>query len=227
MLLKRIIDLILTTTAVVLLSPLFFLVGILILLSDAPPVFYVSMRVGRNRRPFKLIKFRTMRSNRGKAQHRITLGESDARITTLGRRLRRWKIDELPQLFNVILGDMSIVGPRPEDPRYVESYDDSEMEVLCVRPGLIDIAVTEGHLHDAALLDSIPESEREEFYRKILMRRKLRLNITYVRDWSLAADLRIVINTALMLLGIIPNKVPEDLYADWPQAKVTAKDDRG
>jgi len=227
MLLKRIIDLVLATMAVVLLSPLFLVAGILVLLSDGRPIFYVSVRVGRNRQPFRLIKFRTMQSNLDESQDRITLGASDTRITTLGRHLRRWKIDELPQLFNVILGDMSVVGPRPEDPRYVESYDDSEMEVFRVRPGLTDITVTQGHLHDAALLDRIPESEREEFYEKILMRRKLRLNIAYIRNWSLAADLRIFIKTALLLLGIIPNKIPETLYTDGPHPEVTAKDGRG
>jgi len=214
MLLKRIIDLGLATTAVLLLSPLFLVAGFLVLLRDGPPVFYVSVRVGRNRQPFRLIKFRTMQSDLGVAQNRITLGASDARITALGRHLRRWKIDELPQLFNVVLGDMSIVGPRPEDPRYVESYDDSDMEVFCVRPGLTDITVTRGHLHDAALLDRIPESEREEFYKKVLMKRKLRLNIAYIRNWSLAADFRIIVKTALILLRIIPNKVPEELYVD-------------
>lgn len=227
MLVKRIFDLVFATTAIVLLSPLFLVAGIIVSVIDGLPIFNVSERVGRNRRPFGLIKFRTMRSTPGNAQNRITLGASDARITALGRHLRRWKIDELPQLFNVVLGDMSIVGPRPEDPRYVESYDDSEMEVFCVRPGLTDITVTQGHFHDAALLDRIPESKREEFYRKILMRRKLRLNIAYIRTWSLSVDFGIVIKTALILLGIIPNKVPEELYADRPYPESTGRDDQG
>lgn len=212
MFLKRALDLILATVAVGLFTPIFVVVGLMIWVIDGLPVFYVSVRIGKNKRPFNLIKFRTMRADSVGPQSKITLGSSDARITPLGTRLRKFKVDELPQLFNVILGDMSIVGPRPEDPQYVALYSDDDLVVFRFRPGLTDVTVTKGHLHDAALLDKLPEESRESFYREVLMKRKLKLNISYVNSWSIFSDLMIVFKTALLLLGLTRDRIPEEMY---------------
>lgn len=213
MLLKRVLDVVLALLAITALSPVLLIVALAVRIIDGAPVFYVAARVGRNGVAFDLIKFRSMRSAAEVEAGRITLGSADTRITPLGAFLRGKKIDELPQLFNVIKGDMSIVGPRPEDPRVAELYSKADREVLRFRPGMTDVTVTRGHLHDAALLDRVPENDRERFYREVLMRRKLDLNIKYIRDWEISADLAIIAKTVLLLTGIIKNEIPEEMYA--------------
>ena len=140
--LKRVFDIISSVIVLVLLSPLFIAISINILIDSRGGIFYKQIRVGKNKNEFKLMKFRTMQSGSDK-KGLITVGESDSRITKIGRVLRKYKLDEFPQLLNVIKGEMSIVGPRPEVPKYVSMYSEEQLKVLSVRPGLTDLASIE------------------------------------------------------------------------------------
>ena len=133
--LRRLLDLVASLAGLTLLSPLFVFIALLIALDSPGPVFYRGQRVGRHGRLFRLYKFRSMVISADKQGPGITAA-GDARITRVGRFLRRAKLDELPQLINVLLGDMSLVGPRPEDPRYVAFYTPEQRRVLSVRPGI-------------------------------------------------------------------------------------------
>ncbi len=136
--LKRSLDFSASLVAVAILAPLLALLALVVFLSSGPPVLFAQKRVGRDGRPFRLLKFRTMRTDAGPGPAITASG--DARVTRIGRVLRATKLDELPQLINVLRGDMSLVGPRPEVPRYVARYDDRQRGVLRVRPGLTDPA---------------------------------------------------------------------------------------
>ena len=134
----------------------------------------------------------------------ITRGSKDPRITQLGYYLRMLKLDEVPQLWNVIKGDMSLVGPRPEVEKYVRLYNDEQKRILTLRPGCTDITVIGGHLHDAALLDNIQE-DPEQYYIETLMPKKLAANLYYLEHQSFFLDLKILLGTILLLLRIRKN----------------------
>src|SRR5690349_10756027 len=134
---KRIFDLVVAGAALVMLSPLLALIAVAIMLESDGPVIFRQTRVGLNFRPFEILKFRTMVKDASLRGPRLT-SEGDPRITRVGRVLRRWKLDELPQLVNVLHGQMSLVGPRPELPEYVEKFRDEYATILSVRPGLTD-----------------------------------------------------------------------------------------
>lgn len=189
-LLSRGLDLLAAGCGLVCLSPAFLLIGLVIKLTSPGPVFYRAQRVGRYGRPFKLYKFRTMQVGADRQGPGITLN-GDPRVTRIGRFLRRTKLDELPQLINVFLGQMSLVGPRPEDPRYVALYTPEQQQLLAVRPGMTSAASLQYRAEEDLLL-----GERwETVYREQIMPHKLALDLAYFRRRSLWTDLSLIFQT--------------------------------
>jgi lipopolysaccharide/colanic/teichoic acid biosynthesis glycosyltransferase len=202
---KRCFEVAFSLAAMVVLLPLILVIALLVLLLSGRPVVYRAERVGRGGRTFPLLKFRTMTAGAGGS---AVTARADPRITPLGRVLRRSKLDELPQLFNVLRGDMSLVGPRPEDPRFVALYSPAQREVLSVRPGITSPAALR-YRHEESLLaasgDACDARYVEEF-----MRPKLALDLDYVRRRSLWLDLWILCQTAVAVLAIRPPKPPHN-----------------
>lgn len=195
---KRLFDIALAAFALALLAPVLVLIALWIKLDSAGPVFFRQERVGRFGVPFRIHKFRTMTHAQAPGASLITIG-ADARITNAGHFLRRSKLDELPQLIDVLIGRMSLVGPRPEVPRYVAIYPPQLRDkVLSVRPGITDIASLEFR-NESELLASASDPERE--YREVVLPAKLRLAARYVDSSSLATDLRLIALTLKTLLS--------------------------
>lgn len=188
---KRLFDLAVSLAAVLLLAPVFVALAVLVWAGDGGAPFFSQERIGRRGRPFRILKFRTMRVGAEKMGPSIT-SAGDARVTPLGRILRQWKLDELPQLLNVLKGDMSFVGPRPEVPRYVALYTGEQRRVLDLRPGITDLATLEFR-NEEALLAEAPDPER--FYREQCLPRKIALNLEYAARASLGADIRLIFRT--------------------------------
>lgn len=188
--LKRFFDILASSAGLVVLSPVLIVLGVLVKLSSPGPVFYRATRVGRGGRHFELLKFRSMVVNADKIGPGVT-GAADPRITPIGRFLRRTKLDELPQLINVLRGDMSVVGPRPEDPRYVALYTDEQRQVLSVRPGITSPASV-AYRNEEALLTG---ADWEQHYINAVMPAKLAIDMKYACSPSLWQDLRIIGNT--------------------------------
>jgi len=194
--LKRALDLALAGGALAVTWPALLALAAAIKLEDGGSALYVQERVGRFGRPFQLLKFRTMRQRPPQAAGlQITVGEDD-RITRLGRLLRRTRLDELPQLLNVLRGEMSVVGPRPEVPRYVAFYDDEQREVLEARPGLTDPA-TLAFRGEAELLGASEDPEKT--YVEEVMPQKLAMNLDYLRDRDVGSDVALILQTVLAL----------------------------
>ncbi|MGE0826108.1 MAG: sugar transferase [Candidatus Binatia bacterium] len=188
---KRIVDVLAATLGLVLLLPLLLLVALLIKLDSVGPVLFCQERIGRGWRPFRMYKFRTMVSD---AQHTgtlITIGH-DARITRVGRLLRKTKIDELPQLLNIVKGEMSLVGPRPEVRRYVELFRQDYEEILRLSPGLTDFASLK-YRNEAELLGQAVNPE--EAYVHHILPEKIVLAKQYIQQSSLKVDLQIILKT--------------------------------
>ncbi|TMB77195.1 MAG: sugar transferase [Chloroflexi bacterium] len=181
---KRALDLAVAVPLLVILSPVLVALAAAVRLTSRGPAFHRATRVGRDGRPFTMLKLRTMRAGPGAA---ITTRD-DPRMTTLGRALRRARLDELPQLFNVVRGEMSIVGPRPEDPRFVALYSEEQRAVLALRPGITGAAQLVFR-DEAALLDP---ADPEGSYVRAVLPRKLAIDLEYARGRSLAGDLRIM-----------------------------------
>lgn len=194
---KRIFDLSVSVILLVLFAPFYLLIALLIKLDSFGPVHYKALRVGKNGRLFKLFKFRTMKVNSSNSGPAITQ-KSDPRITRVGKVLREIKVDEIPQLWNVILGDMSLVGPRPEDPRYVEKYDEEQRKVLLVKPGLSSPASIE-YRHEEKLLSTQAEN-LEDYYVRQVMPKKLKIDLDYVKNQSLIRDVAICFKTAYTII---------------------------
>ena len=193
---KRALDLLVSTLGLLLLAPLLLGLAAWIRLDSPGPVFFRQQRVGRHGRPFRIHKFRTMRHAAGGLA--LTVGD-DARITRAGRWLRRTRLDELPQLIDVLLGDMSLVGPRPEVPRYVALYPPALRErVLSVRPGITD-PVSLAHLDEAARLAAAADPERE--YIEVILPAKLAAAAAYADSASWRTDLAVIWRTLRVLLG--------------------------
>jgi lipopolysaccharide/colanic/teichoic acid biosynthesis glycosyltransferase len=192
-------DLVISFSALVFLAPVFLLLALALLAISGPPVLFVQERVGLDGRPFKLLKFRTMRRE-ASAGLPLT-GTGDRRVTPLGRLLRASKLDELPQLVNVLWGEMSLVGPRPEVPRYVAHYTAEQWRVLEARPGLTDPASVR-FLEEEALLGAIPEERREEFYLETVLPRKLQMNLEYIDRAGAGYDLALILQTAWIVLRV-------------------------
>lgn len=192
---KRVFDILSSGMALLLLAPLLLLIAVLVALGSPGGAFFRQERVGRGGRPFMLLKFRTMRPG-SEALGQITVGQRDPRITGVGHVLRRTKLDELPQLINILKGDMSVVGPRPEVPRYVALYSSEQRKVLSVRPGLTSLASI-AYIDESTVLGRSSDPERT--YIEEVMPAKLALDLQYVRDQSLLLDLRIIGSTLFRL----------------------------
>ena len=199
---KRLFDVIFATLAIILLAPVFLAAAIAIRITSPGPVFYPARRTGRGGVDFVMYKFRTMHVVQ-QSQSVIT-GTHDARISPVGRILRATKIDELPQLFNVLLSQMSIVGPRPEDPTIVaKHYGPLGHETLTVRPGLASYGSLYNYTHGQSLLD---DSDPETSYVNQLLPIKLALEVVYIRNGSLASDLCIIARTLITIAFIAAGK---------------------
>ncbi|MCW5800454.1 MAG: sugar transferase [Nitrospira sp.] len=187
---KRIFDFLISLVGIIVLLPIFFMIGILIKFNSPGPVLYTQERIGKRFHPFWIYKFRTM-APKAELGGSLTVG-NDARITGIGRFLRQAKIDELPQLFNVIRGEMSLVGPRPEIRRYVEMFRDDYAEILSVRPGITDLASIK-YRNEAAMLGQV--NDPELLYVTGILPDKIRLAKAYLRHASFFADLSILMKT--------------------------------
>ena len=192
---KRCFDVVISLGLLIALLPLIVLIGACVRVLSGPPTIYRARRAGRHGACFQMLKFRTMVAGAGGP--RIT-GVADDRVTGVGRVLRRTKLDELPQLVNVLRGEMSMVGPRPEDPRFVALYTDEERQVLSVRPGVTSPAALE--YWDEARLLKAPENQRELDYVREVMRVKLALDLDYVRRRTLWLDIAVLVRTVHAVL---------------------------
>ena len=192
---KRLFDIFASGVGLIVLSPLFLIVAVWIKLDSTGPVFYRQVRVGKGNQDFKIFKFRTMRigSDRGSL---ITVGGRDPRITTSGYFLRKTKIDELPQLINVLIGDMSLVGPRPEVRHYVNYWTPEQMRVLDVRPGITDPASIR-YCNENELLEK--PDDPESFYINVIMQDKISLYLDYVDNNGFWRDLQLIFSTVFAI----------------------------
>jgi len=188
---KSLFDFIFSLTGIIILVPFFLLFAIMIIIDSGLPVFYFQKRVGKNETDFFLLKFRTMKKDSDK-KGLLTVGEKDSRITRIGYYLRKYKIDELPQLFNVLIGDMSLVGPRPEVRKYVELYNEEQKKVLSVKPGITDYASIEFSNENELISKA---NNPEEYYVKEIMPVKLKLNLKYISEQSFFTDIKIIFRT--------------------------------
>jgi len=191
------LDLTLAGLGVVVLSPLLAAVAASVALDSPGPVFFRQVRVGRGFRPFRIIKFRTMVEDAARRGGPLSIG-ADPRVTRVGRWLRRLKLDELPQLFNVLAGDMSLVGPRPEVPEYVERYRADYADILTVRPGMTDLASLK-YRDESALLAAAADPGAE--YVRVILPDKIRLAREYVRRSSVLFDLSLILRTLGAVVG--------------------------
>jgi lipopolysaccharide/colanic/teichoic acid biosynthesis glycosyltransferase len=196
---KRCLDIGVALLALTLLTPLLLLIALLVRILSGPPVLFTQERIGWDGRSFRLLKFRSMVRDASVGPP-ITAGD-DPRVTPLGRCLRATKLDELPQLFNVVRGEMSLVGPRPEVPRYVAGYTPEQRRVLIARPGLTD-AASVLYRDEESLLAAVPEERREFFYLTTILPAKLRMNLEYIDRASLAHDAAIMLRTVMALLRL-------------------------
>ena len=192
---KRTLDIVVSATALLLLLPLLLILGAAVAVSSPGGAFFRQVRVGKGGKEFRLLKFRTMRPG-SEAQGQITVGGKDPRITGIGYFLRKSKMDELPQLINVVLGDMSIVGPRPEVPKYVALYTKEQREVLSVRPGITS-AASIAYMDENEILGKSTDPDRT--YIEEVMPAKLALDLEYVQRRSFVRDLSIIGRTAIGL----------------------------
>jgi lipopolysaccharide/colanic/teichoic acid biosynthesis glycosyltransferase len=191
---KRALDVTVAMVCLAVTLPLLAFIALVIRLASGAPVLYVSPRIGRDGRPFGMWKFRSMVPGADRLGPLVTAAD-DPRITRVGRVLRSTKLDELPSLWNVVLGDMSLVGPRPENPRSVSAYTDEQRRVLRVRPGVTSLA-TVAYRHEEGILAGVDDVERA--YLGIMLR-KLALDLEYVERQSFWLDCRILARTVVAL----------------------------
>lgn len=194
---KRLFDIVSSLFTLILLGPFLLLLLLLLTLEGYGGAFFTQTRVGKDGKHFKLLKFRTMRPASEK-QGLLSLGEKDPRITPLGGFLRKYKLDELPQLVNILKGDMSVVGPRPEVPRYVDMYTVEQRKVLSVRPGLTDYASLQ-YFEEGELLAK--SGDPEKTYVEEVLPQKLELALEYVEKRSFWMDMRIIGRTIARITG--------------------------
>ena len=193
---KRILDILITLIGIILFFPVIIMVSLIILISSGYPVFFLQERVGKDWKIFKIIKFRTMVKNAEKMGIGISSHE-DSRITEIGKFLRKFKIDEIPQFFNVLLGDMSLVGPRPELLKYAEYYMEDYSEILKIKPGITDYASLEFRNENELLKDS---DNNEKIYLNKILPDKIQLYKKYLREANLLTDIKIIFSTFKVLI---------------------------
>jgi len=189
--LKRAFDIFFSFIGLVILSPFLIIIALVIILDTKGGAFYMQTRVGKNNKDFKLFKFRTMCTG-AESKGLLTVGGRDARITGSGYLLRKYKLDELPQLLNVLFGSMSLIGPRPEVRKYVDLYNEEQKIVLTVRPGITDVASIE-YFNENEILGK--SSNPEQTYIDEVMPAKLKLNLEYIAQRSFAKDIGIIFRT--------------------------------
>ena len=187
---KRLFDIISSLIVLIVISPVLLIIALLVVIDSKGGVFYVQQRVGLNLKEFGLFKFRTMRPDSDGVK--ITVGDRDPRVTNIGYYLRKYKFDELPQLFNILMGEMSVVGPRPEVKQYVDLYNDDQLRVLTVKPGLSDLATLE-YVNESEILALSKNPEKT--YVEEIMPDKLKLNLQYIDNQSLVLDFKIIFKT--------------------------------
>lgn len=192
---KRLFDIIFSMIILVLFLPFGLIISLLILLSGRGGVFYTQERVGKNGKPFGLLKFRTMRKDADKLG-KLTVGMRDPRITKIGYYLRKSKLDEFPQFINVLKGEMSVVGPRPEVKEYTDLYTDEQRKVLTVKPGITDFASLEYYRENELLGKS---DDPRQTYIEEIMPEKIKLNLKYIESQGLGTDLKIIGRTFLKM----------------------------
>lgn len=197
--LKRFFDLILSFIGLLIIVPILFLITILIKISSSGPVFYKQVRVGKNNKDFKIFKFRTMHVNADK-KGLLTVGGRDPRVTSIGYYLRKFKLDELPQLINVFKGDMSFVGPRPEVRQFVNLYSEIQMKVLNVKPGITDLASIEFRNENEILSK---EEDPNQYYIDYIMPKKLEINLKYINQRNLLKDFVVIIKTIKVIFNSV------------------------
>ena len=194
---KRLFDIVASGCGLIVLSPLFLILAVWIKLDSPGPVFYRQVRVGRGNKDFRMFKFRSMRVGSGKGSL-VTIGGHDPRITRSGYFIRKFKLDEFPQLINVFVGDMSLVGPRPEVRHYVDYWTPEQMHVLDVRPGITDHASikfrNENELMEVA-------SDPEKYYIEVIMQEKIKLYLEYVQNHSLLGDIGLIFKTFWVIVS--------------------------
>lgn len=195
--LKRLFDIIFALLFLILLIPLFIIIAAIIALESKGGVFFKQVRVGKNGKLFTLYKFRSMRQSN--QNNKLITTSNDERITRVGKVIRKTKLDELPQLLNILKGDMSFVGPRPEVPKYVELYTDEQKKVLSIKPGLTDYASLY-YINESDLLAKVENPE--EYYIKVIMPKKIDYALQYIENKSIITDISILFKTVLRLLNI-------------------------
>ena len=194
---KRIFDILASFVILAAFSPIGMIISVGVLLSSKGGVFYIQERIGKDKQPFGLLKFRTMGVGSDK-KGKLTVGTDDIRITSIGRILRKFKLDEFPQFINVLIGQMSIVGPRPEVKEYVELYTNEQLDILKVKPGITDLASLE-YFNENELLGKSNNAERT--YIEEVMPAKIALNKKYLANPSLLTDIKIMWRTFLKVIG--------------------------
>lgn len=195
--LKRLFDIVCSTLGLLLLLPFFLILGFLIIIDSRGGVFYKQVRVGKNGNDFYLYKFRSMKTDSDK-KGLLTVGGNDSRITKVGYYIRKYKLDELPQLINVFLGSMSLVGPRPEVRKYVNLYNAEQKKVLSAKPGITDYASIE-FSNENEILGNVPNPE--EVYINEIMPAKLKLNMKYIAEQGIVTDIKIILKTIGKILS--------------------------
>ncbi|MGD0821272.1 MAG: sugar transferase [Desulfomonilia bacterium] len=194
-LLKRVMDVVGAMAGILVLAPLLILIAVVLKLTSQGPVFYRGVRAGLNGKPFRIFKFRTMLEN-AESLGGPTTSTNDQRVTRIGALLRRTKLDEFPQLLNVLAGDMSLVGPRPEVLEYTSQYKGEEKYILSMRPGITDYASIEF----ADLDDLVGSTDPDKYFREHILPRKNALRVKYVKEWSLGSDFGILWATFLRVM---------------------------
>jgi lipopolysaccharide/colanic/teichoic acid biosynthesis glycosyltransferase len=194
--LKRIFDIVVSFIGLLILLPIFLIIAIVIKLDSKGPVFFKQVRVGKSGKEFRIFKFRTMIVDAEKKGMQITV-DGDSRITKSGNFLRKSKMDELPQLINVLIGDMSFVGPRPEVPKYVAMYNGNQRSILKIKPGITDLASIEYRDENSILAQS---ENSEKTYIDEIMPRKIELNFKYIENMSVIYDIRLIIETIFKVI---------------------------
>lgn len=193
----RLFDILFSSLGLILLSPLFVILYIMIRIESKGGAFYIQERIGKNGIPFGLYKFRTMRTG-SESEGLLTIGERDSRITRIGYFLRKTKVDELPQLLNVVKGEMSLVGPRPEVRKYVDLYTEEQRRVLSVRPGITDYASIE-YVNENELLSKTTDPDR--VYIEKIMPDKIKLNMKYLDNYTVREYFKIIFLTFKSLIS--------------------------
>lgn len=194
--LKKCFDYIFSFIGIIIVSPLILIISIIIKADSPGAVFFRQIRVGKNNHDFKLMKFRTMKTDSDKSGL-LTVGGRDPRITASGYYLRKYKLDELPQLINVLKGEMSFVGPRPEVRKYVDLYNEKQKKILNVLPGITDVASIK-YRNENDLLEKAKDPE--EFYINMIMPDKLNMNLDYLSQRSFLKDINVIFNTIRTIL---------------------------